>query len=120
MSQELDSTDFEAVISHYNIGSLDRQQEIWDRAMPKAMTDQMFATFVHNAGLGPHPGKYTGPQPDFEKALLEKAILIANDPTPCIFPIVCPTHDVSRALLLERLFRLTDHAHFRNGVDAGR
>lgn len=71
MSKELDPTDFEAVISHYNIGSLDRQQEIWDRAMPKEMTDHMFATFVHNAGLGPHPGKYTGPQPDFEKALLE-------------------------------------------------
>ena len=68
MSQELDPTDFEAVISHYNIGSLDRQQEIWDRAMPKEMTDHMFATFVHNAGLGPHPGKYNGPVPDFEAA----------------------------------------------------
>jgi hypothetical protein len=54
------------------------------------------------------------------KQQLEKAILIADDPTPRIFPIVCPTHDVSRALLLERLFRLTDHAHFRNCVDAGR
>jgi hypothetical protein len=47
------------------------KQEIWDRAMPKEMTDHMFTTFVHNAGLGPHPGKYAGPQPDFEKALLE-------------------------------------------------
>ena len=71
MSKELDPTDFEAVISHYNIDSLDRQQEIWDRAIPKEMADHMFATFVHNAGLGPHQGKYTGHQPDFEKALLE-------------------------------------------------
>jgi hypothetical protein len=54
-----------------NIDSLDRQQEIWDRAMPKEMADHMLAAFAHNAGLGPHPGKYTGPQPDFEKALLE-------------------------------------------------
>ena len=42
MSKELDPTDFEAVISHYNIDSLDRQQEIWDRAMPKEMADHMF------------------------------------------------------------------------------
>jgi hypothetical protein len=55
MSEEPDPTDFEAVISHYNIGSLDRQQEIWDRAMPKEMADHMFAAFAHNVGLGPHP-----------------------------------------------------------------
>ena len=31
----------------------------------------MIAAFVHKAGRGPDPGKYTGPQPDFEKAVLE-------------------------------------------------
>jgi hypothetical protein len=43
MGEELDSTDFDAVISYYNIGSLDRQQEIWDRAMLKEMRDHWFA-----------------------------------------------------------------------------
>ena len=33
MSNHLDPTDFDAVIGYYNIGSLDRQQEIWDRAI---------------------------------------------------------------------------------------
>ena len=70
-SDELDSSDFDAVVGYYNIGSLDRQQEIWDRAMPKELTDHMFAAFAHKAGSGLDPGKYTGPQPDFEKALLE-------------------------------------------------
>ena len=71
MSTELDPTDFDAVIGYYNIGSLDRQQEIWDRAIPTELIMHMAAAFAHKAGLGPHPGKYTGPQPDFEKALLE-------------------------------------------------
>jgi hypothetical protein len=71
MSDELDSADFHAVIGYYNIGSLDRQQEIWDRAMPKELTNHTFAAFAHKAGLGADPGKYTGPQPNFEKALLE-------------------------------------------------
>jgi hypothetical protein len=70
-SEELDSSDFDAVVGYYNIGSLDRQQEIWDRAMPKELTDHMFAAFAHKAGSGPDSGKYTGSQPDFEKALLE-------------------------------------------------
>jgi hypothetical protein len=47
MSDELDSADFHAVIGYYNIGSLDRQQEIWDR-----LTNHMFAAFSHKAGLG--------------------------------------------------------------------
>ena len=38
---------------------------------PTELTDHMFAAFAHKAGSGPDPGKYTGPQPDFEKALLE-------------------------------------------------
>jgi hypothetical protein len=59
------------VIGYYNIGSLDRQQEIWDRAMPMELRMHMFAAFAHKAGLGPDPGKYTGPRPNFEKALLE-------------------------------------------------
>ena len=42
-----------------------------DRAMPKELTDHMFAAFAHTSGSGPDPGKYTGPQPNFEKALLE-------------------------------------------------
>ena len=33
MSNDLDPTDFDAVIGYHNIGSLDRQQEIWDRAI---------------------------------------------------------------------------------------
>jgi hypothetical protein len=70
-SDELDSADFHAVIGYYNIGSLDRQQEVLDRAMPTELTNHMFAAFAHKAGLGADPGKYTGPQPNFEKALLE-------------------------------------------------
>jgi hypothetical protein len=33
MSNDLDPTDFDAVIGYYNIGNLDLQQEIWDRAI---------------------------------------------------------------------------------------
>src|SRR3984893_4871538 len=42
---------------------------------------------------------------------------VADDPATRIFPIVRPSHDVSDALLFERLLRLADHADLRNGVD---
>jgi hypothetical protein len=41
MNNELDPTDFDAVIGYYNIGCLDRQQEIWDRAI----TPEHFAQY---------------------------------------------------------------------------
>jgi hypothetical protein len=31
-------------------------------AMPQAMRDHIWAALAHKAGLGPHPGKYTGPK----------------------------------------------------------
>jgi hypothetical protein len=41
----------------HDIGYQDPNQE----DMPSEMKDHMFAAFRHGAGLGPHPGKYTGP-----------------------------------------------------------
>ena len=52
------------------------------------------------------------------KEQLKKAIQVADDPATRIFPIVRPSHDVSDALLFERLLRLADHADLGNGVDA--
>src|SRR5437899_527087 len=52
------------------------------------------------------------------KEQLKKAIQVADDPATRIFPIVRSSHDVSDALLFERLLRLADHADFGNGVDA--
>src|SRR5580704_9689258 len=52
------------------------------------------------------------------KEQLQKTILVADDPASRIFPIVRPSHEVSDALLFERLLRLADHADFGNGVDA--
>src|SRR5258707_15149395 len=49
---------------------------------------------------------------------LKKAIQIPDDLATRIFPIVRPSHDVSDALLFERLLRLADHADLGNGVDA--
>jgi hypothetical protein len=40
-----------------NIGFQDPDAE----DMPSEMKDHMLAAFQHGAGLGPHPGKYTGP-----------------------------------------------------------
>ena len=47
MSNDLDPTDFDAVIGYYNIGSLDRQQEIWDRAI----TPEHFADMTRVAAF---------------------------------------------------------------------
>src|SRR5580704_7571539 len=52
------------------------------------------------------------------KEQLQKAVLIADDPTPRIFPIVRSSYDVRDSLFFERLLRLADHADFGNGVDA--
>jgi hypothetical protein len=52
------------------------------------------------------------------KEQLKKAIQVADDPATRILPIVRPSHDVSDALLFERLLRLADHADLGNGVDA--
>ena len=49
--------------------------------------------------------------------LERQAIQVAGDPATRIFPIVRPSHDVSDVLLFERLFRLSDHADFGNGVN---
>jgi hypothetical protein len=71
MSNELDPTDFDAVIGYYNIGSLDRQQEIWDRAITPEHFAHMARVAAFKAGRGPDPGPWQGPPIDFEKALLE-------------------------------------------------
>jgi hypothetical protein len=71
MSNELDPTDFDAVIGYYNIGSLDRQQEIWDRAITPERFAHMARVAAFKAGRGPDPGPWQGPPIDFEKALLE-------------------------------------------------
>jgi hypothetical protein len=71
MSNHLDPTDFDEVIGYYNIGSLNRQQEIWDRAITPEVFAHMVRVVAFKAGRGPDPGPYQGPTIDFEKALLE-------------------------------------------------
>jgi hypothetical protein len=71
MSNDLDPTDFDAVIGYYNIGSLDRQQEIWDRAITPEHFAHMARVAAFKAGRGPDPGPWQGPPIDFETALLE-------------------------------------------------
>ena len=71
MSNELDPTDFDAVIGYYNIGSLDRQQEIWDRTITPEHFAHMARVAAFKAGRGPDPGPWQGPPIDFETALLE-------------------------------------------------
>jgi hypothetical protein len=71
MSNDLDPTDFDAVIGYYNIGSLDRQQEIWDRAMTPEHFAYTARVAAFKAGRAPDPGPWQGPPVDFERALLE-------------------------------------------------
>jgi hypothetical protein len=71
MSNELDPTDFDAVIGYYNIGSLDRQQEIWDRAITLEHFAHMARVAAFKAGRCPDPGPWQGPPVDFERALLQ-------------------------------------------------
>jgi hypothetical protein len=54
MSNELDPTDFDAVIGYYNIGGLDRQQErLTEPNMGADMTDKDRALEVQNrASIG--------------------------------------------------------------------
>ena len=52
MSNELDPTDFDAVIGYYNIGGLDRQQEIWDRAITPEHFAHMARVAAFKAGTG--------------------------------------------------------------------
>ena len=52
------------------------------------------------------------------KEQLQEAILVANDPTAGIFPIVSSAYDVGDALLFEGLLCFADHADFGNRVDA--
>jgi hypothetical protein len=71
MNNHLDSRDFDAVIGYYNIGSLDRRQAIWDRAITPEHFAHMARMAAFNAGLGPNSGPHRGLPVDFEKALLE-------------------------------------------------
>ena len=80
-SEELDSSDFDAVVGYYNIGSLDRQQEIWDRAMPKELTDHMFAAFAHKAGSGPDSGSTPDLSPTSKKHCSSVKMKIRTFPT---------------------------------------
>lgn len=71
MNNLLDAADFDAVIGFYNIGSLDRRQEIWTTAIgPEAFT-HIFAVAINKGNRGPDPGPYKGPPVDFERVLLE-------------------------------------------------
>jgi hypothetical protein len=54
-----------------NMSNKDRAQAIWDRAMGPEAQEFMEKYTAFKAGLGPDPGKYTGPVIDFEKAAKE-------------------------------------------------
>jgi hypothetical protein len=54
-----------------NMSDKDRAQEIWDRAMSPEAHKYFEKLYAFRAGLGPDPGKYTGPVIDFEKAAAE-------------------------------------------------
>jgi hypothetical protein len=54
-----------------DMGATDRAQAIWDRAMNPEAQEFMIKLARFNAGRGPDPGDYTGPEVDFEKAAQE-------------------------------------------------
>ena len=42
------------------------EQEEWD-SLPTAYKLHFASAFAHKAGLGPHPGEYTGPAPEIRE-----------------------------------------------------
>ena len=74
---------------------------------------------MHHLG-GEFPHNMNPEQPEIvpTKEQLQKAILVADDSASCIVPIPCPAGYVSDPFFLERLFCFSDHADFRNGIDA--
>jgi hypothetical protein len=51
MSKQLTPTDFDAVIGLYNVESLDRRQEIWNRTIPRPGTSRPISAECGLAGL---------------------------------------------------------------------
>ena len=59
------------MIGYCDIGSLDRQQGIWDRAVTPEHFAHLARVTASKAGRGSDPGSWQGTPIDFEKALLE-------------------------------------------------
>src|SRR5262245_1181822 len=70
MNNHLDPKDFDAVIGFYNIGSLDRRQEIWNDAIsPEAFT-HIFAVALKKGKPETDTETDKGTPVEFEKVLL--------------------------------------------------
>lgn len=55
---------------------LDLENQDHYDAMPQEMKDHLWAALLHEAGMGPHPGKYKGPE---FKGVPEDAVTEADE-----------------------------------------